>query len=192
MTFQTRLVRSAIVFLLCMVVAGSVQAQVAESFEELSRFGKLQPGDRVEVRGPAGQEARGVFSGVRKGSLVLFLPDEGVEATFTEPEVQRIRRSGGRAAIWGTLIGAGVATAITYAAAASYGKNEGGHFCGGCFLQWGAAVIPVGAAIGAGVGFGIDRMHRTTFFEAAPPRRAVVARPLITRRGGGVLISVAF
>ena len=53
----------------------------------------------------------------------------------------------------GTLIGAGGAAALTAVAAAQYGANEGGRFCIPCLAQWGMITIPVGAGIGAGIGW---------------------------------------
>ena len=53
----------------------------------------------------------------------------------------------------GTLIGAGGAAALTAVAAAQYGANEGGRFCIPCLAQWGMITVPVGAGIGAGIGW---------------------------------------
>lgn len=81
----------------------------------------------------------------------------------------------------GALIGAAGALAITAAAAAEYGNNEGGRFCGPCLVQWSAFTVPVGAAIGAAIGYGIDRAHRS-----------VTAVPVFSRKQAGVVVSARF
>jgi len=55
-------------------------------------------------------------------------------------------------------IGAGVGGAAV--AASKYGENEGGQFCGSCFARWSAISLPVGAGVGAAVGYLIDRARR--------------------------------
>lgn len=191
MTCRNGLVVCAVTFVVLLTRSGRADAQ-AHSFDEIVQLGLLKPGDRIDLRGPVGQAASGVFREFRDGALVLFEPDRGRDATFTEAEVQRIRRSGGHATAWGTAIGAGAAMSVTYWAAASYGENEGGRFCGGCFLQWGAASIPAGTAIGAGVGFAIERARRRTVFVAASRRTSIATQPLFVRRGAGILMTASF
>jgi hypothetical protein len=61
---------------------------------------------------------------------------------------------------WGIAIGIGAGLAIAGYSAARYGENEGGRFCGACFIRWSAIAVPVGAGIGAAVGYAIDRARR--------------------------------
>ncbi len=61
---------------------------------------------------------------------------------------------------WGIAIGIGGGIGLTGAAASRYGNNEGGKFCTRCFVQWSAVAVPVGAGIGAAVGYLIDRARR--------------------------------
>jgi len=102
----------------------------------------------------------------------------------TTPGMKRYR-SGGNAVsnpvLVGALAGAGAALALTAVGAAKYGENEGGGFCAPCMVQWSAISVPVGAAIGAGIGFGVKRS-----------RRSVSAAPVITRRSAGVLLLAQF
>ena len=81
----------------------------------------------------------------------------------------------------GALVGAGAAAGFTALAAARYGENEGGEFCGRCCLQWSAISIPVGAAIGAAIGWGIGRASRP-----------VTAVPVVSRTAAGVVVSARF
>ena len=81
----------------------------------------------------------------------------------------------------GALAGAGAALALTAVGAAKYGQNEGGGFCAPCMVQWSAISVPVGAAIGAGIGFGVKRS-----------RRSITAAPVVTRRSAGVLLLAQF
>lgn len=81
----------------------------------------------------------------------------------------------------GAIIGAALAAGLTYSAAATYGENEGGGFCGGCFVQWSVISVPVGAAAGAAVGWGIKRARRT-----------VTAVPVFSRSAAGVVVAASF
>ncbi len=58
---------------------------------------------------------------------------------------------------WGIAIGVVAGLALSGGAAARYGENEGGSFCGPCFVQWSAVTVPAGAALGALVGYLVSR-----------------------------------
>jgi hypothetical protein len=95
---------------------------------------------------------------------------------------QRQPRTGGLGpAATGALIGAAAALVGTGLAARSYGENESGRFCGACMLQWSALTVPVGAGIGAVIGFGIARA-----------RRSVTAVPIFSRSAGAVFVTARF
>jgi hypothetical protein len=81
----------------------------------------------------------------------------------------------------GAVAGAGAALALTAVGAAKYGQNEGGGFCAPCMVQWSAISVPVGAAIGAGIGFGVKRSSRS-----------ITAAPVVTPRSAGVLLLAQF
>lgn len=81
----------------------------------------------------------------------------------------------------GAVVGAAVAAGATYAAAAKYGNNEGGTFCARCFVQWSAFTVPVGAAAGAAIGWGIGRA-----------RRSVTAVPLFSPATTGLVLVARF
>jgi hypothetical protein len=55
----------------------------------------------------------------------------------------------------GALIGAVGAAAMTAVAARRYGHNEGYGTCVPCLVQWGTIAVPVGAGIGAGIGWAV-------------------------------------
>jgi hypothetical protein len=57
-------------------------------------------------------------------------------------------------------IGIGGSVGVAALAASRYGRNEGGGFCASCFAQWSAISIPIGAGVGAAVGYLIDRARR--------------------------------
>lgn len=61
---------------------------------------------------------------------------------------------------WAIAIGIGAGATIAGVAASKYGENEGGTFCTGCFAEWSAIAIPVGAGVGAAVGYLLDRARR--------------------------------
>jgi hypothetical protein len=128
--------------------------------------------------------------GFRAGTLVLF-SGSGFERAFTATDVRRIRRAGGNAVIWGAIAGAGIAALATAGAASAYGRNEGGGFCTRCFVQWAAASVPVGVALGAGIGWSIEKGRRTTLYLSPEPGRVVVA-PLLWPGGAGLVVSARF
>jgi hypothetical protein len=99
--------------------------------------------------------------------------------------------NGGRkGALIGAAVGAGAAAAVTYWAAATYGENEGGRFCTGCFMQWGAASIPVGALVGALVGHALGGSSGAPQYAPRTPRTFIA--PAIGRRGGAVTVAVRY
>ena len=168
-------------------------AQPARSFRELAASGLLNAGDRIEVKSSTAGETTGVFAGfTNDDEIVLFVGRTRIEARFGERDAQRIRRSGGHAAAWGAAIGAASALAVTAWAASSYGENEGGRFCSGCLIQWGALSVPAGAGIGLGIGFAIDKVRHSTVFTPLPGRRSVVALPVVSRGRAGLLVSARF
>ena len=65
-----------------------------------------------------------------------------------------------RAMGWAIAIGVGAGVSVAGMAASTYGENEGGAFCARCFTEWSAIAIPVGAGVGAAVGYLIDRARR--------------------------------
>lgn len=77
-----------------------------------------------------------------------------------KPDRPATRPSRKSAVGWGIAIGIGGGIGLTGAAASRYGNNEGGKFCTRCFVQWSAVAVPVGAGVGAAVGYLIDRARR--------------------------------
>ncbi|HEU4936161.1 MAG TPA: hypothetical protein VFT39_06900 [Vicinamibacterales bacterium] len=61
---------------------------------------------------------------------------------------------------WAIAIGVGAGLGASAIAASKYGENEGGEFCGRCFMEWSAITVPVGAGAGALVGYLIDQSRR--------------------------------
>lgn len=77
----------------------------------------------------------------------------------------------GKGALVGALIGAGAALIVTGWAAASYGENEGGKFCTPCMVQWSALSVPVGAGLGAGIGFAVATVRQSAGPSGPRPGR---------------------
>jgi hypothetical protein len=63
--------------------------------------------------------------------------------------------------------------------------------CGGCLAQWAAVSVPVGAGVGALIGFTIDRANTRTVF-AAPMHRKVLVTPLASPHAIGALATIRF
>jgi hypothetical protein len=172
--------------------AGAADAQVAHTFDELAVSGRLKPGDKVVLSGPRGERAIGRFRGWRSGSLELSIKEEKRDAVFAEKDVLEIRRTGTHGLAWGVAIGAASAVVATAAAASSYGENEGGEFCGGCFLRWSAISIPVGVGVGAGIGLALDALRRETLYLSSLKSFKVGVTTVVTSKSAGVRVAVVF
>ena len=61
---------------------------------------------------------------------------------------------------WSIAIGVGAGVASSAIAASKYGENEGGQFCGRCFMEWSAITVPLGAGAGALIGYLIDKSRK--------------------------------
>jgi hypothetical protein len=116
-------------------------------------------------------------------------PVRGLDAAAALPvlaesawqDTAKPERRRGKGVMIGALVGAGAALIATGVMADRYGQNEGGRFCSRCMVEWSVITVPVGAGIGAAVGYGVDRARRT-----------VTVIPVVSRRGGGVMVSAAF
>jgi hypothetical protein len=105
-------------------------------------------------------------------------------------EAPRPRRRHERAPLIGAVIGAAAAAAFTASLASAYGNNEGGGFCGACFVEWSAVTIPTGAGIGAGIGLAVRAIgnHRPSpqLAPGGAPRSPALDQ------GHGIALSVTF
>jgi hypothetical protein len=143
----------------------------------------LLPGTAfAQDQGPAGtigDVSTGIAGNVAPSSLLSAAV--GTRAReFALP--QQRRRGGGLGPVaTGALIGAAAALVATAAAARSYGENESGGFCGGCMAQWSSFTVPVGAGVGAIVGYGVKRM-----------RRSVTAVPVFSRKAAAMVVTARF
>ncbi len=92
------------------------------------------------------------------------------------------RRQRGRSPVaTGALLGAAAALAATAAAARTYGENESGRFCGACMVEWSALTVPIGAGIGAAIGYGVQRA-----------RPSVTPVPIFTRQAAAMVMVARF
>jgi hypothetical protein len=105
------------------------------------------------------------------------------------PSSSTSQSGGAHGALIGALVGGAAATAIVYSAAKTYGENESGGFCGGCFLTWGSWAIPVGAVGGAAIGYGLAKASAP---QVASPVPGTFIAPVIGRRGGGVVMTIRY
>jgi hypothetical protein len=185
--------RCAVVTALLVAGTGTAFGQAARSFEEMQGRGLLKVGDTATVQETSGETFRGIVSELRDGSLTLRM-DAGlthIDRVFTEADVRHIRRGSHMMAISG-LAGAAIAFGITAAGAASYGGNEGVGFCSNCLVQWSTMTVPIGAGIGALVGFAIDLSQAKTVYAHAPGSASFSIAPVITKRTIGGIASIRF
>ena len=96
---------------------------------------------------------------------------------------------GAHGAMVGAIVGGVSAAVVVASLAKTYGENETGGFCGGCFATWGVWAIPAGMLAGAAIGHGIGKA--TSPQHASPVPRTVIA-PVVGRRGGGMVMTVRY
>jgi hypothetical protein len=174
--------------------AGIAHAQAVDSFEELRARGLLTVGDAVAVRDRSGETCRGTVEALSDDQLRVGIDSARgrTERLFSEADVRRIRRADpprmAVAGLSGALAGFGLAAV----AAARYGGNEGGRFCGGCLVEWSTVTVPVGAGIGALVGFLIDKSSVRTVYAADSHTAALSIAPIVAKRTFGGVASIRF
>lgn len=181
-----------VVVTLALVVAGTgmARAQAAQSFEELESRQLLRIGDTATIVAATGKKFHGTVETLDESSLVLST-DVGARV-FVEDDVRRIRRRGTHSIAGAGLAGALTGLGITAAAAVAYGTNEGGGMCGGCLVEWSTRTVPIGAAIGTLIGFGIDLSTRRSVFVAPRKHSSLSLAPIATPRAVGAVASIAF
>ncbi len=154
--------------------------EVARTFAALQ--GRVLIGETVTVTDQAGQVAKGKLTSISPTEVTLNT-NTGLQ-TFVGSDLVKVqaRRSG---PLWnGALIGAAVVLVPSAIAAANYE-------CDGC-APW----VLMYAAVGAGVGVGIDALVKgnVTVMKVEPQggKATVSLAPLIARDRKGVLCSVRF
>jgi hypothetical protein len=116
---------------------------------------------RRELLQAGASQARASRNRVTRALLSGFVEPARAAAVSRDRTAAQPAGTSKRSAL-GWAIAAGIAGGIGVSAiaASKYGDNETGQFCTRCFMQWSAISIPVGAGIGAGVGYLIDRARR--------------------------------
>jgi hypothetical protein len=143
---RLRVVAVACVLFLGAAAASQAQA-VARSFDELRL--KVATGDAIYVTEADGRERRARVLELSPSTLVLAVGS--VDRTFTERDVQRIRKRTPDSLWTGGLIGAGVGAAlgglaVSFSENCSYRSSS----CAGPFISM--------TAMAAGIGIGIDAL----------------------------------
>jgi hypothetical protein len=181
---------------IALLIAGTGTAfgQPARTFEELRTTGRLAVGDTAIVEDTGGRKVRGTVEELGSGSLTLRIDSARslTDRVFPQDEVRRIRRAGKPLMVMSGLVGAGTAFTVTAIAAASYGSNEGGRFCGGCLVEWSTLTVPVGAGVGALVGLAIDLSRVRTVYDRRTERASLALAPIISRGTIGATAAIRF
>ena len=119
---------------------------------------------RLKAKAVPASMQRLSVSQIRQAVMLYPLPT--VERTtdrtrFQDPATPLATTKPRKSAIgWAIAIGVGAGLAASAIAASKYGENEGGQFCGRCFLEWSAITLPAGAGAGALVGYVIDQSRK--------------------------------
>ncbi len=154
---------------------------IARTFDQLQLL--VRPGDRVTVRDAQGNETSGRITSLSPAALALAA--RGAMHDFRETDVTTIRQRRqdplSNGALWGLVSGAGVAL-IPIA------------LCGDDCDIVVAAIIPVYAGLGAGIGVGVDALiaRQQVIFERAGAAARLRMAPLVGRGRRGVMLAVTF
>jgi hypothetical protein len=136
--------------LVLIMPAATIRAQMAGSFDQLPLL--VRRGETVAVTDTAGRTVRGPIVDLSSTGLVVLVA--GSRRSFGHDEILRIRKRGPdrlrNGALWGLGIGAAVGW---FLAAQGAGADSG-------YADEAAAFAPIliGAALGSGVGAGVDAL----------------------------------
>jgi hypothetical protein len=169
----------------CLIIAVRAIPAAAQA----TSFDQLQPtaaivkiGEAVEITETSGNKIHAKIDGAAAGTLRVIV--NGKPRDFSEPEVQRIRRTLGTHAATGAKAGL-VGGAIFGVAAAGVVCAKEREACGPLF----AIGIPVYGAIGSGIGavVGLLIPRRETIFE-----RKLKISPILNKDAKGARIAFSF
>jgi len=160
--------------------------RVATTFKDLES--RVRPGAVLYVTSHGGQETKGSLDAVSGSSLKLRIRDTAAR-DFAEADVSRIRE---RDSLWnGLLIGAATG-GLMFAAVGEEGCTAPNAVAGCRKVSRGAGTAAM-AAIGAGIGVGVDALHRRRVFRGAPRRGATLTiMPALSRQGSAVMLTSRF
>jgi hypothetical protein len=173
---------AAVAFLFLTAASGAQAQAIARSFDELRL--KVAPGDAIYVTDTDGSERRARLLELSSSTLVL---DFGRDSrTFTERDVQRIRKRAPDSLWTGALIGAGVGAALG-AFAVSFSEDCTYRFssCAGPALSM--------TAMAAGIGIGIDALiqGRKVIYEPGSRKApGVSVRPMLAPGKASVVVAI--
>jgi hypothetical protein len=164
-------VTTAVLILVLTGAQAQAQQRTARSFEQLQFL--VEPGDRISVMNGAGEQIAGRILTLTPSELVVSV--NGIRRAFVPTEPLRIRQRRGDSLSNGIWIGVGVGLGLVALAAAA---DESGDLSAPIVLFAGG----VYAAMGAGIGAGVDaliRSRQTIFDTTLQPRAVVTIRPTL-------------
>lgn len=199
-------------FLVALLPGAAGAQEAAGSFEQLAELEILEPGDRVWVTfvytvDVPDREVEGSVVSITDSMLTIdtdSLPrgetDLQVDRVGNHWRIQigadRIRtiRVLRKARRWGMLICGAAGTAVGFALAAEWARNEGPGGCFKCYAAFGA--LFGGPALGAG--WVIDRLRDrrpvvySTSPSGVPPAPRMTVNPVVTKTRSAVVFSLTW
>lgn len=158
--------------------APTVEGPVARSFEQLTLL--VRPGDRISVTSASGTRLAGTVTSLSSSALGLQVGAE--RRTLGENDVATIKRRGTDSLANGARWGLGV------------GAATGMLACGVCHVGPGLMMAGIYAAIGTGVGVGVDALIKGDLVvyqrQRSSPRVAIV--PQLSKSHKAVALTVGF
>ena len=192
--------------LIVLLPALAAAQEPVKSFDQLNT--RLRPGDSVWITDAQGREIKGRVLEMTPASLVL---DAGRRRALDARDVIAVRERGGRslgkAALWGTVAGAGAGTILAVTVRSDYATYCTPEDGASCFPQPGTKPpvdwwqVPVYAGLGAGLGTIIGSLMpgplRVVYrapgrAEGADRGARLSVMPVITPRHRSVALSVSF
>jgi hypothetical protein len=140
----------AILALILVVPSATIRAQVAGSFDQLPVL--VRRGETVSVTDVTGRTIKGRIVDLSSSGLVILVA--GSRHALGHDEIQSIRKRGPDRLRNGAWLGFGIGAAIGWLLAAQGAGADSGYGDQATAL----APILIGAALGTGVGAGLDAM----------------------------------
>lgn len=180
---RTALKHAVLLGLLSLIAASAASAQTAEA-PKSGLDGVLTPGTKVWITDTSGHQEKTLILGV-DGDVVITNAGKGVKR-FRTADIMRVEVRHFDSVLNGALIGAAsmIATGLSLCTAMEPWET--------CVSSPGS-FVPA-AAIGAGIGIGIDALWsgRKTVFDRARGSMRLHAAPIVGRETKGLQLSISF
>jgi hypothetical protein len=173
----------AVIVLTITAVSTTEAQEDVGSFQDLGSL--ISVGDRVAITDLTGRATEGSLIALSASGLALMVDGTRVEFAGTDVETVSRRDSRWSGTLWGLGIGGALGASFERALAGEYGRDD---------IGYGSALVPF-AAIGAGIGFGVDALikgERIIYSRSHTSPTSVSVSPMWNPSRKGIRVSVRF